>query len=270
MNCKPMFLTVRFAIGSLLTGVLLTAPAAGQQGTVQRASETYQPGSFSPPYYGGGGGWGGGFGGWGGWGMGDWGVGSTAAGSYYTGLGNAIRSQGQFNLDTSAAAINMTEAERRRIENSKQWTETFFEKRRINQAYRDSQRRPPGNSETWVRLAQAGTPQRLSPNELDPVTGRITWPPGLLNEVYAADRQKLDELFADRALVHGAIGPQTHAQIASTINAMLETLKSLIREYETNQYIAARNFLNSLSFEASAPPPNYSASADLTPPAPRQ
>lgn len=269
MICKPMSLTCRFAAGMLLAGLAFPSPAVAQRGAVTHAQETYQPGQFYPPYYGGGGG--GGFGGGGGWGWGGWnGVGSTAAGSYYTGLGNAIRSQGQFNLDTSAAAINMTEAERRRIENSKQWTETFFEKRRINQAYRDSQRRPAGNSETWVRLAQAGTPQRLSPSELDPVTGRINWPQGLLNEVYAAERQKVDELFADRALAHGAIGPQAHSQIATSINAMLATLKSLIRQYETNQYIATRNFLNSLNFEASAPPPNFSASAGLTPPPPRQ
>jgi hypothetical protein len=267
MNCKPLSLTLGFAAGILSASLMLSAQAMAQA-TVTQAPETYQPGQFYPPYYGGGGG-GGGYGGWG-WGMGGWGVGSTAAGSYYTGLGNAIRSQGQFNLDTSAAAINMTEAERRQIENSKLWTETYFEKRRINQAYRDSQRRPAGNSETWIRLAQAGTPQRLSPSDLDPVTGRVNWPPGLLNEVYAADRQKVDELFADRALAHGAIGPQAHAQITTSINAMLATLKSLIRQYETNQYIASRNFLNSLAFEASSPPRNYSASAELTPPAPRQ
>lgn len=144
MFCKPSSLVSAFAVGLLVASVALA----------QQRSETYQPGSFYPPYSGGGGYYGGG-GGWGGWGWGsNMGVGSTAAGSYYTGLGNAIRSQGQYNLDTSAAAINLTEAQRREIENSKLWTETYFEKRRINQAYQESQKRPAGNAETWMRLAQ--------------------------------------------------------------------------------------------------------------------
>ena len=260
MFCKPSALISGFAAGLLVASVAMA----------QQQSETYRPGSFNPPYNGGGGYYGGGGGGWGGWGWGsNNGVGSTAAGSYYTGLGNAIRAQGQFNLDTSAAAINLTEAQRREIENSKLWTETYFEKRRINQAYQDSTRRPRGDSETWMRLAQVGTPSRLSPSVLDPVTGRITWPAGLIDPPFKNDREELDRLFADRALAHGAIGPQTHNEIAQTVNRMQATLKSLIKQYNTNQYVDSRNFLNSLAFEASAPNPGFEPTAGITPPSPR-
>jgi hypothetical protein len=259
MFCKPSSLMSGFAAGLLVASVAFA----------QQQSETYQAGSFNPPYNGGGGYYGGG-GGWGGWGWGsNMGVGSTAAGSYYTGLGNAIRSQGQFNLDTSAAAINLTEAQRREIENSKLWTETYFEKRRINQAYRESQRRPAGNSETWMRLAQVGVPSRLSPSVLDPVTGRITWPAGLSDPPFKNDRDALDRLFADRALAHGAIGPQTHDQISQTVNRMLATLKSLIKKYPTSLYVESRSFLNSLAYEASVPNPGFEPTAGITPPSPR-
>ncbi len=253
---KPWTLGSRLAAGLLIAFGLLISPAdllAKQQSSAE-SRETYQPGSFSFPYYGGGGGGYGGYGGFGmGWGMGGWGVGSTAGGSILTGMGNAIRAQGQYNLDTSAAAINMTEAQRREMENSKLWTQTYFEKRRINQAYRDSQRRPPGNSETWMRLAQAGAPARLSASALDPVTGRINWPAGLLSDAFQTERAQLDQAFADRALAHGAIGPQAHAQISSAIGQMVTTLKSLINDYSTNQYLESRNFLTSLSHEASLP-----------------
>ena len=110
-----------------------------------------------------------------------------------------------------------------------------------------------------MRLAQAGLPDRLSPSDLDPVTGRISWPSGLLNDVYAAEREQVDQLFADRALAHGAIGPQMHAEITDAVDAMLAKLKSLIKDYNTNQYIASRNFLNSLAYEASAPTPGLFA-----------
>jgi hypothetical protein len=251
-----MFRNSRSQRSGIAAGLFLTLLVALAQQAAAQNSETYQPGSFNPPYNGGGGYYGGGGGG-GGWGWGGWGgnmgVGSTAAGSYMTGMGNAIRAQGQFNLDTSAAAINLTEADRRSIENNKLWTETYFEKRRINQAYRDSQRRAPGNSETWIRLAQSGVPARLTTTALDPVTGAISWPPGLMPDKFLANRDVLDHMFADRALSHGAIGPQTHAQITSSINQMLEILKSYISVYTPNQYIESRNFLNSLAHEASLP-----------------
>ena len=257
---KPISLMSGFAAGLLVASLALA----------QQQSETYRPGSFNPPYNGGGyyggGGWGGG--GWGGWGS-NMGVGSTAAGSYLTGMGNAIRAQGQFNLDTSAAAINLTEAKRREIENSKLWTETYFEKRRINQAYQESQRRPAGDSETWMRLAQVGVPSRLSPSVLDPVTGRITWPAGFSDSAFKNDRAALDRLFADRALAHGAIGSQMHSEISQTVNRMLATLKSLIKQFNTNQYVESRSFLNSLAYEASVPNPGFEPTAGIAPPSPR-
>ncbi len=257
MFCKPGSLLSGFAAGILVANLAMA----------QQQSETYRPGSFNPPYNAGGGYYGG-WGGWGGWGA-NLGVGSTAAGSYLTGMGNAIRAQGQFNLDTSAAAINLTEAQRREIENSKLWTETYFEKRRINQAYQESQRRPRGDSETWMRLAQIGVPKRLSPSVLDPVTGRITWPAGLSDPLFQRDRAELDRLFADRALSHGAIGPQMHSQISQTVNNMLDTLKSMIRQFNKNQYVESRNFLNSLAYEASAPTPGFEPTARMTPTSPR-
>jgi hypothetical protein len=234
--------------------VLLLAAAACAQQPVVTSGSTYTPGTFYPPYYGGGGGGGWGGGGWGGWGYGGWGgVGSTAAGSYLTGMGNAIRAQGQYNLDTSAAAINLEEAARRDIENNKLWTQTYFEKRRINQAYRDSQRRPPAPPETWVRMAQQAAPDRLSPGELDPVTGKIHWPSGLLGPEFAASREKIDVMFADRALAQGAIGVEGHAQIRAAINHMLAELRARISNFPTNIYTNSRRFLNSLLHEANSP-----------------
>ncbi|MCH8858930.1 MAG: hypothetical protein IID54_05035, partial [Proteobacteria bacterium] len=135
--------------------------------------DSYTPGTFNPPYYGGGHYGGGGYGG-GGYGYGGWGNGGgTVAGNYLTGLGRAIRAQGQYNLDTSAATINLEEARTRQIDNRKLWTNTYFEMRKVNQASRDAERRPRGTPETRVRLAQEAAPNRFSPGELDPVTGVV-------------------------------------------------------------------------------------------------
>lgn len=255
MFCRPSKCWGWLFAMPLLAGMAVAQQAASTSGA------TYQPGTFYRPYYGGGGGYYGGYGGWGygGWGFG--GVGSTAAGSYLTGMGNAIRAQGQYNLDTSAAAINLEEAQKRSIENQKLWTQTYFEKRRINQAYQDEQRRPPPPPDTWVRLAQEAAPARLSPGELDPVTGKVNWPPGLLGQEFQPDRDKLDVLFADRALARGAIGVQKHSQIREAIDNMLAELQSRIRNYNTNQYVNSKNFLTSLRYEATLPTTGYEATA---------
>ncbi len=98
---------------------------------------------------------------------------------------------------------------------------------------------------------------------LDPVTGRIAWPSGLTDDLYKDDREHLDELFADRALAHGAIGVEAHGEIRDNVNNMLGVLKQHIRDYGTNQYLDSKNFLESLAYEASAPTPG---SAEATAP----
>lgn len=262
-RCKLPKWRRRLAVCMSLAVCLLLAPSALAQQNNPPQGSTYVPGTFNPPYYGGGGY--GGYGGFGGWGFGGWGYGGTVAGSYLNGLGRAIRAQGQYNLDTSAAAINLEEARQRQIDNRKLWTKTYFEMRDINKAWRDSQRQPVESPETWVRLAQRTAPSELSTSQLDPVTGRIAWPPGLAGPEFAEQRKQLDQLFTDRALAHGAIGVQAHSEIRSTINAMLKELRSRIREYETDMYLNSRNFLTSLRYEATLPTTGYTETAARQP-----
>jgi len=196
------------------------------------------------PYYGG---YGGGYGGYG-WG-GNWGAGSTPAGSYLTGLADAIRAEGDYNLNTSAAAINLEEAEKRDIENRTRWTNAYFEMRRINEAYTHP-KRPPVPAETWARLAHDAAPDRLANHLLDPVNGQIVWPSALQGPEFAPERGVLEQMFAHRAMSHGAIGVQGHATIKKAVEVALAKLKAQIRLIDTRNYLEARNFLNSLGYEA--------------------
>ncbi len=228
-------------LGWLYCAGLLVASIGMAQVVVQ------SPGGFGGgvgvmPFYGG-------FDG-GGWGINNWGAGSTPAGSYLTGMANAIRAEGEFNLNSSAAAINLAEARRREIENRKLWTNTYFEMRRINQAYTNPAR-PPRPPETWARLAQNAAPNRLDNNLLDPVNGQIVWPSALQGTEFAPERGVLEQMFAQRAMSHGAIGVEGHATIRRTVDAAMAKLRDRIREIDTRSYLEARNFLRSLGFEAS-------------------
>jgi hypothetical protein len=223
------------ALGLLVASVSLAQPYA----------PGYVPGGgggYRAPYYG-----------YGGYGYGGWGAGSTPAGSYLSGLGQAIRAQGQYNLMTSAAAINLEEADKKDIENQKLWTNTYFEMRKINQAYKDSQRGPMPTAEDWVRLAHEGVPERLNSSALDPVTGHVAWPSALQTDDFRKQREALDAMFADRAIMHGAIGVDSHTKIRATVEEMLANLKDHIRDIDTRYYLEARNFLSSLAREADSP-----------------
>lgn len=198
----------------------------------------------SQPTYGGGGY---GYGGWGGgWGGG----GGTVAGNYYSGMANAVRAQGDYNLETSQAYINMEEAKRREIENRKQWTDAYFEMRRANSDYRAAERGPKGTPEDWVRFAKEAAPNRLSPGEIDYVTGRIAWPRLLQADEFKGGRKALDALFADRADKGGSIGPDGYQKIRDSANAMTTYLKKNIKRYPPHEYLDAKKFLESLAFEA--------------------
>ena len=95
---------------------------------------------------------------------------STVGESYARGYSDVVRSHGMANLANSEAAINMTEAARRDMENRDQWTDTYFQMRQKNRDYRAAERGPRPSREDFVRIAAAGRPERLSPSQLDSVT----------------------------------------------------------------------------------------------------
>src|SRR5688500_18495850 len=73
--------------------------------------------------------------------------GATAAGSDMQGMASVISAQGNYNLSTSAAAINMTQAKKNEIQNRQQWTNTYFEMRATQRAAAAAERGPPPSEE---------------------------------------------------------------------------------------------------------------------------
>jgi hypothetical protein len=177
---------------------------------------------------------------------------STAGESYARGFADVVRSQGQANLANSAAAINLTEAQRRNIDNREKWTNAYFEMRKSNKEYRDAERGSRPTMEQAVRWAQAGKPKRLSPGELDVVTGKINWPVLLTADRYGPYREPLEALFAERASA-GALPWEALQKLDETADQMLADLKGQVREVPQMDYLAAKKFIQSLAYEAKQP-----------------
>jgi hypothetical protein len=218
-----------------LTSVSLTL---GQQQPGAPASQAYQP-AVPPPsvgVYGGGAG----YGYYGG-------AGTTAAGSSMTGMANVISAKGDYNLSTSAAAVNMTQAEKQEIQNRQDYTNTYFEMRETNRQARAAERGPRLTAEQLARIAHEDAPKALSPGEVNEVTGKLSWPDVLQSDGFAADRAKLEQLVGSYSQM-GALNYEDRSKAREIINGMARKLKAQIRTIPGPDYLASKNFLESLMF----------------------
>jgi hypothetical protein len=173
---------------------------------------------------------------------------TTVGQSYAMGMSDVVRSKGAYNLMTSEAAINATEAQKNEIQNREQWTNTYFQMRKENKEARAEERGPRPTAEDIVRYAQMGKPKPLGPNQLDAVSGKIYWPLALTTDKFASGRSQLDELFAKRAR-YGDISMGDLMNIVNITNELTEQLKQEIKNIPTPEYIKAKSFLTSLAYE---------------------
>lgn len=185
---------------------------------------------------------------------------STVAESYARGIADVVRSRGQYNLLTSEALINVEDARTKNMQNRLQWTQTYFEMRKMNRDYRRELRGPTPSPEAFARWAREAAPDRLKSVELDSITGRISWPTLLQEARYAPLRASMEQAFLERAEKHGAIGPDTALKINDDAQTMLQILEDQLQESKIRNtpipsylYIDAKKFIESLAYEARFP-----------------
>jgi len=199
----------------------------------------YQPAVPPPSYntYGGYGGWGG------------YGGGQTPAGAALNGMASVISAKGDYNLSTSAAAVNMTQAQKNEIQNRQEWTNAYFDMRMKNQQARAAERGPAPTMEQLARIAKEGVPRRLSPSQFDPVNGKLSWPSVLQQDVFADQREEVEQLFSTWAR-YGGLNYSDQTKARNTIEAMFGELKKQIKDIPPQDYVACRSFLQSLNYAA--------------------
>jgi hypothetical protein len=225
---------------ALFSACLMSVTLALGQGQTS-APPPYQP-AVPPPSMGG---YGGGMGfGWGGGG-----VGSTVQGSALTGMSNVISAKGSYNLSTSAAAVNMTQAQKNEIENHQQYTNTYFDMRATNKAARAAEEGPRVTAEQVARMAQEAAPKPLSPGEVNDVTGKLNWPEALQMDMFAADRKKLEDLFVSYSQM-GSMNYADQSKARTIINDMNKLLKTQVKSIPGSVYVTCKKFLEGLMFTA--------------------
>jgi hypothetical protein len=221
-------------------------PQTPSQPSAQGAAPQYQRAAEPPTMVNvGGGGYGYGYGN-------NYGAGTTAAGSAMTGMGNAIRSAGDYNLSTSQAAVNMSQAESMQIQNQQQYTDTYFQMRATNKAARDAEKGPGLTMEQITKIAHEGVPKPMSPSEMDATTGALSWPGPLQEDTFASQRAIVDALMSKHA-TYGFLNYADQMEVRKEVDAMTGALKKQIRQMPTTDYVEAKTFLTSVAYAATKP-----------------
>jgi hypothetical protein len=183
---------------------------------------------------------------------------STPAESFARGAADVIRAQGEFNRQTSQAAINAQEARARAIVNAQNGVDAYFKIREMNRDYRRAERGPRPTQEDAERYAQAAQPTPLSPSELDTLTGRVRWPILLRDDRLASLRAELEELLDRWAVSRNlgqpdGFGTEQHLATRSVVRAMEDQLREDVRDRHPQDYAAAKRFLRGLESQVLRP-----------------
>lgn len=174
---------------------------------------------------------------------------ATAEESVARGLSDVISSAGMANLYHSEAAINYTQARSNQLDNAVKQTSTYYQRK---QMYKDYHQRPKPTPERLFRLAQQGIPEKLSPSELDPITGKINWPIVLQDEPFNEMRAKMDELFKERAANQGQLPTKSFMELQSVGRSLQNELKKHVKDYPPMNYMNAKGFVDSLLYDVTA------------------
>ena len=86
--------------------------------------------------------------------------------------------------------------------------------------------------------------------ELDPVTGKITWPEVLLVSDFQASREALETLYAERAQASGQITLDQYNAIRQSTREMQNLLKAKLNDLPPQVFTGANAFIKRLEYTA--------------------
>ena len=111
----------------------------------------------------------------------------------------------------------MTQAQRNEIQNRQLWANTYFEMRDEPGGRRGRARAEAfDGADRAVRTRRRAA--KLTPSQVDPVSGRLNWPVALQTESFAAPRTEVDGLFS-KYLLKAAWTMPTRARSAKRLTA---------------------------------------------------
>jgi hypothetical protein len=164
------------------------------------------------------------------------------------GMADMMQAAGARNLMNAQALGFVEDARRKNIDNRMYGTEAYFQMKKTNREARAAMAPPKASQADLERYAKQRAPSRLSPSELDPLTGVITWPAILREDTYKPARDALEELYTQRASMGSLTGSQ-RGEVQQAINALQTDMKKNLPNYVPQDYVQAKKFIEGLNYE---------------------
>lgn len=196
---------------------------------------------------------------------------STALESALRGRAAMIQALGNYRVQDSQARILEEQARSLYYDNDVKKTETLYRKKYLWRQHREEERARQISRDTLGKqlLAQRqatyyNAVYRLTPDELNRVTGQIVWPTALEDERYASGRRQLSFLFRQRARhLSGSVDPFAD-RILKLTEQLKQDLKQQIVDLEPSDYSDAQKFVRGLIYEVEYPtPPGARVAANI-------
>ncbi len=185
---------------------------------------------------------------------------STAAEGYLRGLSAYIQSLGVYEVNNAQANILNEQAEWAGYENALKRVETFYDRRKIRQDYLTQQREIADirdqEGKQILEQKRATVYRRaykLSLQEFNAATGQLFWPETLCIDLFAAHRHHLDQLFAHRSQYQLHHDEYLIHQIEKVHQELKRDLRQHRAFFNSQDYLAAQDFLRGLIYEAKYP-----------------
>jgi hypothetical protein len=171
-----------------------------------------------------------------------------AAAAWVAAQARVIQARAQA-TQANAQALQLLETARTTaLENEIKAATNYFEKRRLYETQREMLRGPQRRP---APAATAATPPQAATRVVQPATGRVLWPPALLQQELLSERVELETLFAARSRQ----GTYVSAEVRAAVERMKRQLRGTIRQVPPRQYVEAKRFLDALAVEVQRPAP---------------
>lgn len=178
---------------------------------------------------------------------------STALEGFTRGLADLARSQGVANALDAQGQVSLSIAEKQFIENRGKRIQQFWDARQLWREQTAMERGPRHGPDFYTKLSRIEAPARLTPAQLDSISGRISWPILLRTDTNLAVRAELERLFVNRS-VNGGMSAEEYLQVSRLTAILINDLQNSVAALPPQQYVVAKRFVQSLAFEASLPP----------------
>ncbi len=232
-------MNAKFTIAATLAALLFGAQAASAQQYSQQSSATQSYSQSAPPVQNSLG-----------YGSYNYGAGFYES-SVMEGAGSLLTGAGSYNLQSAQAIDTLEMAKAKYIQNYRDAIDARYAIKRANDMYRAEKfAKEKTSPELLSRVIQAKLPDRLSAAEYDRRTGEMNWPAVLLAPEFAADRQAVEQAFAQRRGEDVGVTSIFYREVSQRAQRMHNTMLSKIENIPTSDSIAARKFLKSIEFEA--------------------